>query len=290
VNSRRKKHAVFCVVFFMTMAGLLLIRCGLADQSEDRLRILICNDDGIEAPGIAALFEAVSQIAQVTVAAPPQNYSGAGHSMNFERPISVGEFEAKGSKWYAIDSPPATCVRLALQSLLHEKPDLVISGINKGENTGIVTFYSATVACAREAAFAGIPSIAFSLESSQKMEYGDAAVFAASLISELRARGFPKDYYLNVNYPALPLEKVKGVRIVRQDTRQALDYYEKRTNPLGSIYFYPLYDLLDAGKEETDIWALKNGFVSVTPMSVDQSIQPPVAGLEFLRKLTWNSR
>ena len=117
-----------------------------------------------------------------------------------------------------------------------------------------------------------------------------ADVVAASLISELRARGFPKDYYLNVNYPARPLEKVKGVRIVRQDTRQALDYYEKRTNPLGSIYFYPLYDLLDAGKEETDIWALKNGFVSVTPMSVDQSIQPPVAGLEFLRKLTWNSR
>lgn len=95
VNSRRKKHAVFCVVFFMTMAGLLLIRCGLADQSEDRLRILICNDDGIEAPGIAALFEAVSQIAQVTVAAPPQNYSGAGHSMNFERPISVGNSRQK---------------------------------------------------------------------------------------------------------------------------------------------------------------------------------------------------
>ena len=210
--------------------------------------------------------------------------------MNFDAPIVVRKSWKKNAEWYAIDSPPATCVRLALQSLLPEKPDLVISGINRGENTGIVTFYSATVACAREAAFAGIPSIAFSLEHSQNMDYSDAAAFASSLIKELKGRGFSKDSYLNVNYPALPLEKVKGVAIVRQDLRQALDYYEKRTNPQGLLYFWPCYDLLDAGSERTDIWALKNGFISVTPMSIDQTGQPALEELEFLKKLARKSR
>lgn len=122
----------------------------------------------------------------------------------------ISESERKGSKWYAIKALPATCVRLALESLLAEKPDLVVSGINRGENLGVVSFYSATVACSREAAIKGIPAVAVSLESGKTMDYAPAADFIVSLVREMKEKRLKPGVFLNVNVPNLPEDKIKG--------------------------------------------------------------------------------
>ena len=134
-----------------TIALALVLLCHtIAPAGEPaRLRILISNDDGIEAPGIAALFDALSRLGTVTVAAPSQGRSATSHGIVTDGPILVRESDRKGARWYAIDALPATCVRLALENLLETPPDIVVSGVNRGENLGVVTFYSATVACAR---------------------------------------------------------------------------------------------------------------------------------------------
>jgi 5'-nucleotidase len=173
--------------------------------------------------------------------------------------------------WYAIDALPATCVQLGLEALLPEKPDIVVSGINRGENTGLGAFYSATVACAREAAFQGIPSIAFSLESSPAMNYTAAADFIVSIVREVKKRGLRRGTYLNVNIPALPKERIKGVMVTRLDQRPSPESYEGKTNAEGQITFWPLDKELGAGDTKADIWALRNGYISVTPMIIDQT-------------------
>jgi 5'-nucleotidase len=239
--------------------------------AEAPLRILVSNDDGADAPGIAALADALAAIGTVTVAAPSQNRSGVSHGMTFSGPILVQKTEKNGMTWYAIDALPATCVRLALEALLPEKPDIVVSGINRGENSGLASFYSATVACAREAAFQGIPSIAFSLESSPEMDYTAAADFIASIVREVKKRGLRRGTYLNVNIPALSKERIKGVMVTRLDQRSSPESYDGKTNAEGQITFWPLDKELGAGDTKADIWALRNGYISLTPMSIDQT-------------------
>ena len=239
--------------------------------AEAPLRILVSNDDGADAPGIAVLADALAAIGTVTVAAPSQNRSGVSHGMTFSGPILVQKTEKNGMTWYAIDALPATCVRLALEALLPEKPDIVVSGINRGENSGLASFYSATVACAREAAFQGIPSIAFSLESSPEMDYTAAADFIASIVREVKKRGLRRGTYLNVNIPALSKERIKGVMVTRLDQRPSPESYDGKTNAEGQITFWPLDKELGAGDTKADIWALRNGYISLTPMSIDQT-------------------
>jgi 5'-nucleotidase len=260
-------------IFFWTTALIIataVLMTGPAG-AQAPLKILVSNDDGADAPGIAALADALSRVGTVTVAAPSKNWSAVSHGMTFSGPIMVQKTTKKGIIWYAIDALPATCVRLGLEALLPEKPDIVVSGINRGENTGLVAFYSATVACAREAAFQGIPSIAFSLESSPAMDYAAAANFIVSLVREVKKRGLRRGTYLNVNLPALPKERIKGVMVTRLDERPSLESYERRTNPEGQVTFWPLYKELGAGDTKADIWALRNGYISVTPMSIDQT-------------------
>jgi 5'-nucleotidase len=226
----------------------------------------------------------------VTVAAPSENRSGSSHGVTSNRPISLAESVRQGQTWYAIDALPATCVRLALEALLPEKPDIVVSGINRGENTGLVTFYSATVACAREAAFQGIPAIAVSLESSPEMDYAAAADFIVSIVREVKKRGLGRGTYLNVNIPALPKEKIKGVMVTRLDQRPSLESYEGKTNAEAQIIFWPLYKELGAGDPKADIWALRNGYISVTPMSIAQTDEADLNGLKNWEVLTWKGR
>jgi 5'-nucleotidase len=264
----RKKNFLLTAALLIAAAAVLMT--GPAG-AEAPLKILVSNDDGADAPGIAALADALAGIGTVTVAAPSQNRSGVSHGMTFSGPILVQKTAKNGMTWYAIDALPATCVRLALEALLPEKPDIVVSGINRGENTGLVTFYSATVACAREAAFQGIPAIALSLESSPEMDYRAAADFIVSIVREVKKRGLRIGTYLNVNIPALPKERIKGVLITRLDERPSLESYEGRTNPEGQITFWPLYKELGAGDTKADIWALRNGYISVTPMSIAQT-------------------
>jgi 5'-nucleotidase len=248
------------------------------------LRILVTNDDGIEAPGILALAEALRPLGEVTVAAPAANRSGTSHGVTSDRAIAVRGGERRGQTWYAIEATPATCVRLALERLLPARPDLVVSGINAGENLGTVTFYSATVGAAREAAFQGIPAIAVNLAGADRTGYETAASITAAIVRTLGKDGIATGTFLNINVPGLPREGLRGVRITRQDTRAPVDLFEKTVSPDGVTEYKPRWEHLEPAGADTDIWAVRNGYVSVSVFGFDQTAAAPPAASHGLRK------
>ena len=249
------------------------------------LSFLVTNDDGVQAPGIAALAEALKPLGTVTVAAPDGNRSGASHGVNSEGPITVREEERDGVRWLAIDAMPATCVRLAVEELLPSKPDLVLSGINRGENLGTVTFYSATVGAAREAAFLGIPAIAVNLVAGKGMDYHTAAGVVVEIVRSVGRTGIAPGTLLNVNIPPLPRERLRGLRITRQDTRAPVDFFRKVPTPEGTTAYRPGWRHLDPEGQGTDIWAVRNGYVSVSVFGFDQSAAAPPAASVTLKRL-----
>jgi 5'-nucleotidase len=273
----------------LLMAIFLTVSCGGTAQqpSSGPLNILVTNDDGIEAPGILALAEALNPLGTVTVAAPRENRSGVSHGVTSDRPIAVLESERQGMNWFAIDALPATCLRLALESLLTKRPDIVVSGVNKGENLGTVTFYSATVAGAREAAFLGIPSIAVHLAAGKGMDYRSAAAITAAIVRMVGKGGIPKGTFLNINIPALALDEIKGVRITRQDTRAPLEFFEKTVSVDGRTEYTPSWKHHEPAGEDTDVWAVRNGYVSVSVFGFDQSAGIDPGPLKRLEKLAW---
>ena len=248
-------------------------------------RILLSNDDGIQAPGLLALYQELSQIAEVTVVAPATEQSGVGHGITYRTPILVSERSHQGKTWYAVEAQPATCVRLGLASLMRERPDLVVSGINRGANLGLVTYISGTCAAAREAAFSGIPAIAVSLDSSPAstssgagMDYKPAAQFTRRVVELIRLKGgLPAGAWLNINYPA---GIAKGVRITRQSVRPDEQTYEERRSPRGQRYFWNIYKPVESDALDTDVAAIREGFASVTPMQLDQTAAPVKPKLE----------
>lgn len=271
----------------IVLAFVLVTACGgtATAPAGTPLRILVTNDDGIEAPGILALAEALRSLGDVTVAAPASNRSGTSHGVTTDRPIVVRGGERRGQTWYAIEATPATCVRLALERLLSDRPDLVVSGINRGENLGTVTFYSATVRAAREAAFQGIPAIAINLAAADGIEYGTAASVTVAIIRALGKNGIAPGTFLNINFPALPRESLRGVRITRQDTRAPVDFFEKMASPDGVTEYRPRWEHLEPSGTDTDIWAVRNGYVSVSVFGFDQSAAAPPAASLALKRL-----
>ena len=250
------------------------------------LRVLVTNDDGIEAPGIAALAEALRALGEVTVVAPAKNSTGASHGVTSDRPIAVRRSERRGQAWWAVDALPATCVRLGVEELLPARPDLVVSGINRGENLGTVTFYSATVGAAREAAFLGIPALAVNLVTDDGADFGEAAAVTLSIVRALGRKGVPPGTLLNVNIPALPRAELRGLRVTRQDTRAPVDFFEKSVSPEGGTSYAPGWVHLEPEDEGTDIWAVRNGYVSVSVFGIDQSAAAaPAASLALERLL-----
>ncbi len=246
-------------------------------------RILVSNDDGFQAPGIKALFDRLKELGEVTVAAPAVNQSGVGHALTFGGPIAVDSWEKEGGRWFAVAASPATCVRLALTTLLPQLPDIVISGINKGENAGVGSFSSGTVACAREAAYRGIPALAVSLEEGDQMDYAGAADFIARLVFEIKEKGLPPGTFLNINIPGRPSDKIKGVLVTRQDRRAPDEHYAKKATQEPKTEYWSVFRPLTGGNEESDTWALTQGYISITPMSIDQT---RTAGSDSLR--TWD--
>jgi len=275
-------HAIFAVMLILLAAT---VQC--TGQERPAPGILLSNDDGIEAPGLIALFDALRKVGTVTVAAPVREQSGISHGMTTRKLIPVRRSDRQGTKWFGIDATPASCVRLALESLLPGRPDIVVSGINRGENVGLVTFYSATVAAAREAAFLRIPAIAVNLQSGESMDYAAAADFIAALVRELARRGFGEGLFLNINIPALPRDRIKGILVTRQDLRPTLEYFEKKETRGGQDMYWPSYKTLDAGAGKTDIWAVRNGYIAITPLSLDQTDAGGLESLKNLEKLPW---
>jgi len=277
-----KGRAAIAILAILLAAA---IQCTGLEQSSPK--ILLSNDDGIDAPGLAALFDALKKAGTVTVAAPVREQSGVSHGMTTRRLIQVRKSEKNGGTWFAIDATPAYSVRLALESLLADKPDIVVAGINRGENVGLVTFYSATVAAAREAAFLRIPAISVNLQSGESMDYAAAADFVLALVRELARRGFDKGMFLNINIPALPKDRIKGIMITRQDVRPTVELFEKKESGNGEVLYWPSYKTLDAGLEKTDIWAVRNGYISIAPLTLDQTDAARLESLKGLEKLAW---
>jgi 5'-nucleotidase len=281
MRTNRSPVTAAVLIFLLAIA----VQCTGLEQS--RPKILVSNDDGIEAPGLAALVAALEKVGTVTVAASAGEQSGVSHGMTTRKLIPVRESNRGGTKWFAIDATPASCVRLALEVLLPEKPDIVVAGVNRGENVGLVTFYSATVAAAREAAFLRIPAISVNLKSAESMDYAAAADFTAALVRELTRSGLEKGLFLNVNIPALPKNKIKGILVTSQDVRPTAEFFEKKETRGGETLYWPSYKTLDAGPEGTDTWAMRNGYIAITPLSLDQTDAVAIKKLKDLEKLFW---
>ncbi len=247
--------------------------------------ILICNDDGIFAPGIMALHQAVRGLGEVSIVAPAAEQSAVGHAITLSDPIKIQYIRRDGAfEGYAVGGTPADCVKLAVTVLLKRRPDLVLSGINLGPNTGISVIYSGTVSAATEGAILGIPSMAISLASFTQPRWETAAHVARRLAGELLARRLPPDTLLNVNVPNRPLSRVKGVAVTRMGRSRFAEIFHKRTTPRGDTYYWMDGELKRTGTAAgTDIRALEQGYVAVTPIWYDLTHD---AALPRLRR--WN--
>jgi 5'-nucleotidase len=230
------------------------------------MKILISNDDGYLAPGLLALADALSKIAEVVVVAPERNRSGASNALTLDKPLSVSK---AGSNVYFIDGTPSDCVHVALTGLLDYRPDLVVSGINQGQNMGDDTLYSGTVAAATEGFLFGIPSIAFSQAETGWEYIDDAARFALNLVQH-KLEEITKPFLLNVNIPNCQYGDIKGVQVTRLGKRHQSEPVVKAMDPRGRPIYWigPCGEAKDAG-EGTDFYAIAHGYVSVTPLQID---------------------
>jgi 5'-nucleotidase len=246
--------------------------------------ILVTNDDGIAAPGLMALAQALRALGDVAVVAPEHNWSAAGHSKTMHKPLRVTPTRlADGSEALTASGSPSDCVALALLGILDRRPDLVISGINQGANLGHDLTYSGTVSAAMEGVISGLSAMAVSLDSYEHQDFSGAAHYAALLAGRLLAARPPRPLLLNVNVPPLPLEELAGVQVTRLGTRLYRDALVERKDPRGRSYYWIGGDP-PAGEPEqgTDIGALASGYVSVTPILLDLTDH---AQLDLLR--TW---
>ncbi len=236
------------------------------------MRILLTNDDGIYAPGIAALKHQIQDLGQITVVAPAIEQSGVGHSITFSQPLRIREVHLnKEFVGYGVSGSPADCVKLAIHEIMENKPDVVISGLNMGANVGIHILYSGTVAAAVEAAIMGFPSIAVSFEITEHYaDVHDAAKVARNVIERIIKHKLPRGSLLNVNIPSRPANQIKGIKITRQFAHDFKETFDKRTDPGGKAYYWLMgTDKLIHHEEGTDLSAVNEGYISITPLRYD---------------------
>ena len=237
--------------------------------------ILVTNDDGVMAPGLLALAEEMRKLGRVSILAPDRNWSGGGHVKTLDRALRVKEIRlADGSTAYAGDGAPSDCVALGTLGYFKEPIDLVISGINAGANLGHDVTYSGTVTAAMEAVIAGVPGVAVSLEIVEgyigEIDYGPAARAARKIVQHVINYGLPNEILLNVNVPFMSDEQIHGIRMTRQGLRVYHSRLDERVDPRGRPYYWIGGDAPTGVPEHgTDVGALVEGFVSVTPLQLD---------------------
>lgn len=250
----------------------------------EKITILVTNDDGITAPGIHHLVEVVKQIpqAEVVVVAPDSPQSGMGHAVTISKPLRlerVDEFEGVVS--YQCSGTPADCVKLAVDQVFQHKPDLVVSGINHGSNASINVLYSGTMSAAVEGAIEGIPSIGFSLtDYARDANFSPGLPFVEKIIDEVIEKGLPEGVLLNVNIPNVSDLELKGMRICRQAKAKWDENFAARKDPHGRSYYWMIgtFNDYDHG-DDTDLWALTNGYVSVVPTQFDMTAHHMISQL-----------
>ncbi len=236
------------------------------------MRILLTNDDGIDAPGLAALADAVQPHAEVLIVAPATEQSAVGHAITIHDPLKVSErYHGSELFGYAVHGTPADCVKLALCSLMPQHPDLIISGVNNGANLGTDIIYSGTVSAATEGTLLGIPSFAVSINSFDRRAHFDTAARAAChLLARVPHLCVPAGTLLNVNVPDLPWEQLKGWKLTVQGRTKYVEQYERRTDPRGNAYYWIAGTLVESDENpDADYRAVKNGYISLTPLHFD---------------------
>ncbi len=248
------------------------------------MKILLTNDDGIYAPGLLNLYEEIKSFGDVKIVAPYREQSGCSHSISLLMPLRVEKTKIKEKlSGYCVYGTPADCVKYAINKLYKKAPDLVLSGINQGANTGINAVYSGTVAGAREGVILGIPSISVSLTSKKYKNFTFASGFTLEFIKKIFKEGFPEGIFFNINIPKGDKSEIKGVRITKQSTNRFFEKYEARKDPFGKEYFWL------TGEKRTfdnDSWddesVVRKGYVSVTPLHYDQTAYNRIDSLQEL--------
>ncbi len=237
--------------------------------------ILVTNDDGITAPGLRSLVRFMSEIGDVIVVAPDSPQSGMGHAITIDNTLYSKRMhlnETDGAlEEYSCSGTPADCVKLGLQELLNRKPDICVSGINHGSNASINVIYSGTMSAAIEAGIEGVPAIGFSLcDYGWKADFEPAKKFIQTIVKKAIANGIPEGVVLNVNIPKLSEKEIKGIKVCRQARANWKEKFDKRTSPMGKDYYWLTgeFELLDKG-EDTDEWALADGYISLVPTQFD---------------------
>jgi len=239
------------------------------------VRILLSNDDGYFAPGLAFLAEALADLGAVTVVAPERDRSGASNSLTLDRPLSV---RRSANGFLFVDGTPTDCVHLAVTGLLDDLPDIVVSGINLGANMGDDTIYSGTVAAATEGYLLGIPSIAASLTSKEGRHYETAGRIVHDLVARLAQRPLPQPALLNVNVPDLPLAALRGSEVTRLGKRHKAEGVVKTVNPRGqTVYWIGAAGEAQDAAPGTDFHAVATDRVSITPLQMDLTHQHQIA-------------
>jgi 5'-nucleotidase len=243
--------------------------------------ILVTNDDGIESPGIHAIARELTRLGRVVMVAPKNVKSAVSHSITLHRPLRAFMMKRDGILCHIVDGTPADCVKLALHELLRKKPDIVVSGINIGLNTGHNVLYSGTVAGALEASMHGLTSFAVSLQVSKNMDFAGAARRVRPIVHKI-VREYPKTRTVfNINVPA---GRVKGVRVCVHETEPHHDQYERRIDPRGQVYYWLKPERLGNGtsNQGSDAGAVSRGFISVSPLIRSLTHESTIEGLRRL--------
>lgn len=249
------------------------------------MRILISNDDGIFAPGLAVLHEALKPLGhEVIIVAPESEQSAASHSITIADPLRVRSYRGEnGFVGSAVSGTPADCVKLALSVLLESPPDLVISGINLGPNTGISVIYSGTVAAAAEGTLNRIPSMAVSINAYDQPCWGGVGTVVRKLVAFVEANGLPEGVLLNVNVPNLPPEQIRGYVVTPTAPSRFIEIFHERKRPRGGSYYWLDGELqITGGHTGTDVDALARGYVALAPLHFDITAH---AAMDFLKQL-----
>ena len=240
----------------------------------DKPVILITNDDGVTAPGILNLVEAVKDLGKIVVVAPDKPQSGMGHAITIGQPLRLHKIHAIDNvETWACTGTPVDCVKLAVDKVLHRKPDICLSGINHGANHSINVIYSGTMSAAVEAAIESIPSVGFSLlDYSIDADFAGARKYARIVVEKMLKTKLDKHTVLNVNIPSVPLELLKGMKICRQAYAKYVEDFIERQDPHGRHYYWLTGEFVNFDKgKDTDVWALDNNYVSVVPVQFDMT-------------------
>jgi 5'-nucleotidase len=241
-------------------------------MSKEQPVILVTNDDGITAPGIRALVEAMSELGKVVVVAPDKPQSGMGHAITLGEPLRLEPTDIYDNiEAYQCSGTPVDCVKLAKDKIINGNPDLCVSGINHGSNSSINVIYSGTMSAAVEASIEGIKAVGFSLcDYSYHADFEAAKHFAKIIAQNLLDNELPEGTLLNVNFPPLKTDNIKGIKICRQSNAKWVEDYDERRDPRGKKYYWLTGKFFNKDKgDDTDEWALDNGYVSVVPVQFD---------------------